>query len=96
MVECYAVIIYKSLAYDLHMFKVIFHALTIYILNERLTYNKSCYFLYILYLAQEVKEKESLPSVISLGDVKEAVKKSGFVKWQVRERETCISAQTKS
>ena len=32
--------------------------------------------------AQEVKEKESLPPVISLGDVKEEANKSGYVKWQ--------------
>ena len=32
--------------------------------------------------AKEAKEKEELPPVISLGDVKEAAKKSGFVKWQ--------------
>ena len=32
--------------------------------------------------AKEAKEKESLPPVISLGDVKEAAKKSGYVKWQ--------------
>ena len=32
--------------------------------------------------AQEAKEKENLPPVISLGDVKEAARKSGFVKWQ--------------
>ena len=32
--------------------------------------------------AQEAKEKESLPPVISFGDVKEAAKKSGYVKWQ--------------
>ena len=34
--------------------------------------------------AKEAKEKEKfpVPSVISLGDVKEAAKKSGFVKWQ--------------
>ena len=32
--------------------------------------------------AQEAKEKESLPPVISLGYVKEAAKKSGYVKWQ--------------
>ena len=32
--------------------------------------------------AQKTKEKENLPSVISFGDVKEAAKKSGFVKWQ--------------
>ena len=30
--------------------------------------------------AQEMKEKENLPPVISFGDVKEAAKKSGFVK----------------
>ena len=32
--------------------------------------------------AQEAKEKENLPPVISFGDMKEAAKKSGFVKWQ--------------
>ena len=32
--------------------------------------------------AQEAKEKENLPPVISLGDVKEAAKKSGYAKWQ--------------
>ena len=32
--------------------------------------------------AQEAKEKEDLPPVISLGDVKEAAKKSGYMKWQ--------------
>ena len=32
--------------------------------------------------AQEAKEKEDLPPVISLGDVKEAAKKSGYAKWQ--------------
>ena len=32
--------------------------------------------------ANQAKEKEELPSVISLGDVKEVAKKSGFVKWQ--------------
>ena len=34
--------------------------------------------------AKEAKEKEKfpVPPVISLGDVKEAAKKSGFVKWQ--------------
>ena len=32
--------------------------------------------------AQEAKEKEELPAVISLGDVKEAARKSGYVKWQ--------------
>ena len=32
--------------------------------------------------AQEAKEKENLPPVISLGDVKEAARKSGLIKWQ--------------
>ena len=32
--------------------------------------------------AKEAKEKEKLPAVISLSDVKEVAKKSGFVKWQ--------------
>ena len=32
--------------------------------------------------AQEAKENENLPPVISLSDVKEAARKSGFVKWQ--------------
>ena len=32
--------------------------------------------------AQEAKEKENLPPVTSLGDVKEAARKSEFVKWQ--------------
>ena len=32
--------------------------------------------------AQEAKEKKILPPVISVGDVKEAAKKSGYVKWQ--------------
>ena len=32
--------------------------------------------------AQEAKEKKNLPPVISLGDVKETARKSGFVKWQ--------------
>ena len=32
--------------------------------------------------AQEAKEKENLPPVISLGNVKEAARKSGVVKWQ--------------
>ena len=32
--------------------------------------------------AQKAKEKENLPPVISLGDVKEAARKSGFVKGQ--------------
>ena len=32
--------------------------------------------------AKEAKEKEKLPAVISLSDVKEVAKNSGFVKWQ--------------
>ena len=32
--------------------------------------------------AQEAKEKDDLPPVISLGDVKEAARKSGLIKWQ--------------
>ena len=32
--------------------------------------------------AQEAKEKKNLSPVISLGDVKETARKSGFVKWQ--------------
>ena len=32
--------------------------------------------------AQEAKEKENLSPVISFGDVKEAAKRSEFVKWQ--------------
>ena len=32
--------------------------------------------------AQEAKEKDNLPPVISLGDVKEAARKSGLIKWQ--------------
>ena len=32
--------------------------------------------------AQEAKENENLPPVISLGNVKEAARMSGFVKWQ--------------